>query len=141
MLEWIGYLIFGFLAASAGQDYKTGRVFTPLLIVPVALLGWAFMPALAGVFAPVFSILLIIWAVCLGLSLRYNVVISFGMADVIALPLSLSLTQAMLPFWGPVLFAGTLAAEMPILHKRKFHRFLPWLIAPTATALVVSLLI
>lgn len=141
MLEWVGYLIFGFLGTSAGLDYKTGRVFTPLLVAP-AILAWLIFPsAFVGFFVPVFSILLGIWICCTWASRKYNAVIPFGMADVIAIPLSLSLTQALVPFWGPVLYVGVLAAEVPFLHKRKFHRLLPWLLAPTATALLVSLLI
>lgn len=141
MLDLIGYLIFGILGASAVQDFKTGRVFTPLMIVPVVMLWWAYHSAYYSFFAPICIVLLVIWGGLQILRIRYNIVISFGLADVLAIPLSLSLTQGLLPFWGPVIYAGILALEVPFIHKRKFHRFLPLLIAPTATALVVSILV
>lgn len=135
---------FGLFLAGAVSDGFTGRVNILLLLVPVIITAVTFPALYVDVFLPIFGLLALIWCVIYLLQKRGKVPadkVYLGTADVVAVPLAMHMAAAAFPAVGPAVFAGIFALMMPIFLRRRTRRLLPWLVPPTAAALLVGLLL
>lgn len=134
--------MFAFLIGSAVTDHISGRIPLIFLIPPIAILGAIYPMTFLRLFVPLFIILLFTYEILARTKWKNkpNSPLKIGFGDVLATPLALSIVSLLHPFIGPTVFTICLAAELPLLHRRKNIRFVPWLLAPVAMALIVSLI-
>lgn len=131
-----------FFLGSAAQDWARGKINGLLLVVPAILLAVFYLEAFSRIYLAVFVAMFAIWAVLQRIPKKYKeqgLVMGFG--DVLAVPLAISISYAAHPFYGLVAFAAVNGVSLPVFLKKKTRRLLPWLVPPTATALLISVFV
>lgn len=144
MIDVITASVFGLFMLAALQDWKTGKVFVPLLVIPSAILGAYYPGPFSAIFVPLFMFLVVVFVGAELIKRRLKLPpnnVYFGLADVFSVPMTLTLVQALFPFWGVVLYAAISSAQLPVLLRQKFRRLLPWLVPPTTAALLLSFML
>lgn len=137
------FVLFGIMLMWAAFDLKSGQIpiisTVPMLIIPVV-----YTTEFMSIYLPIFGILLIIFLAAEAIKRRFNALdrnkTYFGMADVLVIPFTITLANILHPFFGIVAFVIILAAEIPLIMRKKFCRFLPWLILPTIAATIAAMI-
>ena len=128
-----------FFLGSAVQDWARGKINVIVLAIPILIMVSFFADSFMRMYVPVFSIMLVIWIAIGRIPKKYKALgITMGFGDVLAVPLAMSISYAAHPFFGPVAFAAVYAALLPPFLNKKSRRLLPWLIPPTAAAVLLG---
>lgn len=138
------FVLFGMLTMWAAFDFLKGNIpiatMVPMLIIPVV-----YTTQFMELYLPIFGILLMIFLALEAMKRKLRVLDSsqtyFGMADVLVVPFTITFAHIMHPFFGIVAFVIILAAEIPLIMRKKFCRFLPWLVLPTIAAMIAGMLV
>lgn len=138
-------LLFSLFIALALQDALTGKV-SLAAFLPGGILLLIFFPLeLLQIFAPIFGILLGIWAFVGILQKRIRTMdpekVYFGFGDVLGVPLAVTLSQAFIPVLGLASFAAGILLVMPWFMRRKQRRLLPWLIPGVVISFLVAMVL
>jgi TctA family transporter len=138
-------VMFGLFGVAAAWDYKTGQVPVILLAVSVAWISYAApFDVLAWLFAPILLLMLGVWSVIYELQKRGRLdpkKCYLGLADVVAIPWVFVICQMSFYVLGTAILAGVMAVEYPFMLRKRFRRFLPWLLPPAAAALLLGTLL
>lgn len=142
-VDLIVIFAFGLFSLAAARDRLTGRIPFLLLGVPILLVGACYPGTFMMAFVPLFSLLFGMYLAIEYLQSAGKLrpgILSFGLGDVLGIPLILTICFVSHPFFGPVIFVAVLAALLPAITRNKSQtkRFLPWLIPPSAAALLYT---
>jgi hypothetical protein len=138
-------VMFGLFGVAAAWDYRTGQVPVILLVASIAWISY-FAPfdILAWTFVPILLLMLGVWSVIYELQKRGRLdpkKCYLGLADVVAVPWVFVICQMSFYVLGPAVLGVVMAIEYPFMLRKRFRRFLPWLLPPAAAALLLGILV
>lgn len=143
-LGWVKLVLLVVFLILALQDALSARVNVATFLPASILLLVYYLEVTVRIFAPIFGILLFIWAVVGIMQKRLSSMdperTYFGFGDVLGLPLAVTISQVFIPVLGLMAFGVGACLVMPWFVRRNQLRFLPWLVPGVLLAFITAML-
>ena len=145
LLGWVKVALFIIFIILALQDALSAKV-NVVTFLPAGILLLLYYPGvLLDIFAPVFGILMLMWAVVGILQAKISRLDPdknyFGFGDVLGVPLAVTISQVFIPILGLAAFAFGVMLVSWKFPGRKQLRLLPWLIPGVLLAFLTALVL